>query len=573
MAFCPWLVPGRNFLSETVCMSSPPTPAALENTAPSVTRWTVCEWLLILLSFAVFASIRSPIPGVNEPHYLTKSRHFWDSSWCSRDPFLQSANAHYVFYATIGAGTRILTFEQTAAVGRLLGWALLAAGWCALARQLLPMRWGGLWSAWIFLGFAAIGNWSGEWVVGGIEAKVLSYGCVWLSLAAALQGRVLPAAAWAGAAVSFHPVVGIWNTAALLSAALLDDWRIWRLCARIRWRRWAASGLMWLVCAAPGLVPAVVMLRGANREQSYAADYIQVFYRLAHHLDPWQFSAQGYIGYAILLALSAVFYMVWARSSASWSMAVRYVLAAVLIAAVGVAIRAVPEVASLVRQWNVLPAARGWLDGWIAYKPHLAGLLKFYPFRLADVAVPWVASLLLTLAITQCWKRWSPLPNVGTVARGRLWQSIPWLVFGSCFAAAIVLPAIDRHPSRLNAREFAAWVDACQWLERETPADALCFAGNEGWALKWYASRAEYLSRKDCPQDAPGIMAWNERFKIIARWSDRYSQQGFSRAAIRELRQQTGIDYVIANKFGPLEIPPVYRNGTYQIYRLSDADR
>ncbi len=530
-------------------------PTALE--VPDARRWLLAEWLLVLLCFAIFASLRSPIPGVNEPHYLTKSRHFWDPSWCSRDPFLQSANAHYVFYATVGSLTRFFNLELTAIVGRVLGWGLLAAGWCALARQLIPIRWGGLWSAWIFLGFAAIGNWSGEWVVGGIEAKVLSYGCAWLSVAAALAGKPIPAAAWAGAAVSFHPVVGIWNSAALLVAVVVDDWRIWRICTRFPWRLASISALMWGVCAAPGLIPAVAMLRGANRNQSYAADYIQVFYRLAHHLDPWNFSVSGYVCYTLLLVLSLTLYLVLLRSSTRWNVVLRYVVMAVLIASGGIAVRAIPEVALQLQRMNVIPAAHDWLETWVRYKPHLAGLLKFYPFRLADVMVPWVASLLLTLGVVRLGTQWA----------------IPWLVCGACFVAALALPAMDRNPSRLSAEQFADWVDACRWVDRETPPDALCFAAHEGWALKWYASRAEYLSQKDCPQDALGIIAWNERFRFISDWSARHLQRGFSRAAIRELRQHTKIDYIIASKLGPFAIKPVYRNGLYQVYRLSDAER
>src|SRR5579871_6062823 len=75
-------------------------------------RWVVAA--LVFLSFAVFSALRAPVPGVNEPHYLCKARHFWDNGWCSRDPFLQSANAHALFYWTIGWLTQWLTLEQTA---------------------------------------------------------------------------------------------------------------------------------------------------------------------------------------------------------------------------------------------------------------------------------------------------------------------------------------------------------------------------------------------------------------------------------------------------------------------------
>lgn len=556
-------------------MNSPaPLETALEESTRSV-RWRILEWLLVFVSFAIFASVRSPIPGVNEPHYLTKARHFWNPTWCSRDPFLQSANAHYVFYSTVGALTQFESLENTALVGRVLGWLLLATGWCQLARRLIPQGWPGLWSAWLFLLLAAIGNWSGEWVVGGVEAKVFSYGCAWWSLAAALAGQPVRAAAWCGAAISFHPVVGVWNAIALIGATFIDDFRPWKWRCRYSLQSVVMAAVTGLICSAPGLIPAIAMLRGADRLQSYQADYIQVFYRLSHHLDPWNFSIYGDVGYAGLLVVSGILFALLRRPAVSlprWNLACRYVVAAGLIAVGGLTIRALPEIAQWLLRSNVMPGATDWLTGWVNYRPHLAGWLKFYPFRLADVAIPWGTTLLITAVSLQWMTARSRNFEDAKLPAASIGKWGPWLVCGSCFVAAVTLPAIDRHPSRLSPPQFASWVDACRWVQSSTPQDALCYATHEGWALRWYASRAEYLSHKDCPQDAPGIIAWNERFKLVTRWSNENLATGFSKSAIREFRRQTGIDYVIANKFGPFDLEPVYSNGVYHVYRLEDAD-
>jgi hypothetical protein len=418
---------------------------------------------------------------------------------------------------------------------------------------------------------AAIGNWSGEWVVGGIEAKVISYGCGWWSLACALSKQPVRAAAWSGAAVSFHPVVGIWNTAAVALALYVTDWRIWRVLWQLDWLRVCYAGLAWLALAAPGLVPALLMLRGATPYESYAADYIQVFHRLAHHLDPWKFAPEGYWGYALLLVASCGLFWYQARSQA-WNLTLRYVVVAVLIALAGCAIRTIPGVARLLYDLHAYPSQEYW-QSWIEYKPHLAGLLKFYPFRLADVAVPWAASLLLTQFLVT-------LVSHPTV-RLRLSDSQPsndlrsqrlagWATCSVCFAVSLFLPAIDRNPSRLPADQYADWVDACQWVERSTPKAALCYSANDGWALKWFAERADYLSHKDCPQDAPGIVAWNERLKLMSSWSNKYLADGYNRAELRELRRRTGIDYLIVRKFGPMNLEPVYRNTNFQVYHLPE---
>ncbi|MGH7129575.1 MAG: DUF6798 domain-containing protein, partial [Planctomycetaceae bacterium] len=175
------------------------------------------RWLVMVLVFAGFftySAVRCPPPGVNEPHYLAKAKHFWNPDWCRGDLFLESADAHFVFYQTVGLLTRAFTLEQTAWIGRALALALLAVGWTELFSRLVPGRWSSLWAAWLFLLLQTLGNLSGEWVVGGVEAKVFAYGLVLWGLAFLLDRRWNRAALCAGLAISVHPVVGIWSLVA-----------------------------------------------------------------------------------------------------------------------------------------------------------------------------------------------------------------------------------------------------------------------------------------------------------------------------------------------------------------------
>lgn len=614
-----------------------PEPAGMSS---AVRQWYLRqEWLLVFISFALIASIRAPIPGVNEPHYFTKARHFWDPSWCARDPFLQSANAHYVFYSTFGLLTRIFSFDATALVGRILGWGLLASGWCAVSSRISKHRGFGLWSAWIFLGLATIGNWSGEWVVGGIEAKIISYACAWWSLAS-LYGQPgnasfprgqnaanqffaslctsnsVRAAAWAGVAVSFHPVVGIWHTGALLLAAI--TMQRFSNCLK-QFHSLITSAVVWMLLAAPGLIPALVMIRDAKPEQAYAADFIQVFHRLNHHLDPFKFRVESYVFYGAMIVFILVGHLLrwmsianaldsrqrllpakelrathWSseasistengstseieqrgtRQSDAETLLFRYVMIAVGVALAGLVLRASPKIAAWLLSLNALPGFQNHLTAVVKYENHLAKWLKFYPFRLADVMVPmafamqsakWLDSMFACKASGEkpVWDRQSrPL--------------IAWFLLGGICAGTIFGSVLGaRNDSRLNPELFGDWQAACHWLRRETPADALCFVPAQGFGLKWYAERAEFVSQKDCPQDAAGIVAWNDRFRSIAKWSNQQSGEGYSKAMLRELHEITGIDYVITpvigSKLAPFPIEPIYQNQSYRIYRLDDA--
>ena len=84
------------------------------------------ETVLIAVFFGLLAD--GPPPGVNESHYLTKARHYWDPSFCAGDLFLESADAHLVFYWLFGWVTVFVRLETAAWIGRVIAWVLLASG-------------------------------------------------------------------------------------------------------------------------------------------------------------------------------------------------------------------------------------------------------------------------------------------------------------------------------------------------------------------------------------------------------------------------------------------------------------
>ena len=186
------------------------------------------------------------------------------------------------------------------------------------------------------MGLTALGNLSGEWLIGGIEAKVVAYGILFAVVAILIDDRfprrrwhVVAVAVLAGAAVSFHPVVGIWGVCAATFASLARIASSKRSGATSQVPVVAGHGdlasksaapdvgqtpVLWIVAAvvagsltaAPGIVAG---LRAASGS-SVVADYIQIYYRLAHHLDPMHFAADSlhfwespWFGYAVLAVI------------------------------------------------------------------------------------------------------------------------------------------------------------------------------------------------------------------------------------------------------------------------------
>ncbi|MFP6764069.1 MAG: hypothetical protein VB858_10630, partial [Planctomycetaceae bacterium] len=265
--------------------------------------------LLVWLSFLAYSFCHAPVPAVNEPHWLTKARHYWQPEWCNQDFFLESANTHLVFFQTIGSLTTVVSFESAAVAGRLLGYLLLAWGWTTLCRSASGSQETSVPAAWIYLLLAATGNLSGEWMVSGIEGKVVAYACVFLGLPCLVEAQWVRAGILLGIGTAVHPVVGGWALIAAVMAVVLsllrkEERRTLPVLHVIRSPGFLAGAALLVLISLSGIVPALRAVSGATREEMRIGNYLQVFHRLDHHLDPMQFDAWRYAMYGLLAAVA-----------------------------------------------------------------------------------------------------------------------------------------------------------------------------------------------------------------------------------------------------------------------------
>lgn len=525
--------------------------------------------------FAVAAFGFSPIPGINEPHYLAKARAFWEPDWCTKDFFLQSANAHYVFYLIVGPLTRVLSLSGVAIIGRLVSMLIFAFGWHRLARSLGLTTAATVFAATAFVCFSHVGNFSGEWILGGFESKVPACGFVLLSISlladlvsnqsrSTFRASVL-AGLCLGLATSLHPVVGGWSMLAT-SAGLCLSMHV----SMGEWfkRLLIVNGVA-TVAALPGLIPALQFLLRSDVPKSDAdlANFYQVFWRLRHHLDPMEIPRSGW---QWLLFISTIFGLLtliqrWTRTRLSpvngaQGQAYRYLclvlFASLLIAAAGVVIG-----------WHNVPATE--LKGW----QWRASLLKFYPFRLFDAFLPITTAMGLGLLMDSI--RALRL-GAGTAAASSEKQHPGWglnVMACLCATASLVWVWSDSSsiPAGYTKAQADGWRSACDWIRVNTPADALFLTPRESSAFKWYAERAEYVCYKDCPQDARGILEWNRRLWFLHDWTLQSSHDNlYSRAELQKLRAETGITHVVTRILGPFEDAPLHRPGDWMIIAIPE---
>src|SRR5262245_10551986 len=89
------------------------------------------EILLILMVF--FAVGGDPARHVNEAHYLSWLKHFWNPTWCASDFFLSTPESHVTFAWTLGWVTRWLPLSASAWIGRCVAWFAIAWAWRRLS--------------------------------------------------------------------------------------------------------------------------------------------------------------------------------------------------------------------------------------------------------------------------------------------------------------------------------------------------------------------------------------------------------------------------------------------------------
>ncbi len=529
-----------------------PADASLPNSKQqSVGTWQA--WIEIALIFAVFFLHGGwAAPDVNEAHYLAKAKHYWDPSWCANDFFLQSRDAHHVFYWTLGWLTKLIPLAAVAWAGRILTWSLMAWAFRRLNWALAPRKWFGPLTAVLFVYLNESNHMAGEWFDGGLEAKGISYALVFLGLEAMILDRWNRTWILLGAASAFHVLVGGW---AVVAAGV-----VWLFSPRAT-RATLTSMLPALAVGAalslPAIIPSITLNAGVSPETATEANRIYVYERLYHHLDLDKFE-RGFVGRHVTLCLVWLLLITVTPATAVEKRARLFVAGCMGFAVVG---------------YGMMVLAR--------YNQPLGfSLLRFYWYRMSDVFVPWgVATTGMSFIAWQFQTR----PIVA-----RRWLTVLVLLAAydlstQAWAILVTKPRADKNV------QFDDWLEVCRWAKENTPADAVFLTPRYSNTFKWRADRAEVVTWKDVPQDAEHLEQWWKRNRDIHerdnwtetyRWLDTPADKGFDRLA--ELAQKYHFQYVILEglPYTPLPDAPalfistkaakVNATSGYRVYKMPE---
>ena len=508
--------------------------------------YLVLEFLLSSTVFFIFSGTLTP--DVNEPNYLAKAKHFWDPGWCSEDFFLQTGDAHTVFYWVFGWLTLFLPLPTVALVGRLVTCGLLGYSWQRLSRSLTNTFGFAIFSAALLLVLNTYFHMAGEWVAGGFEAKGLAYGFVFLSLAALLDNHWNRAWILLGVATAFHVLIGTWAVVAATIA--------WCLLGKASDRpsiRSQIPGFVVGTCLSiVGAWPATALARDTTIAQISQAAEIHVFYRLPHHLNPDNFFFQQQSPYLthfairfLIMLLIWVVFAVTQRKNNVLKTLNAFTLGVLAIAVIGILI-------SLCTRAHPILAGR---------------LLRFYWFRLADVMLPaGIALNVMVRAATLLPER--PLFSKILVAAASLLLLV--VPFHDEFLLHRV-PAADRKISP-RPEQWEQWKAACKFARDQTSPDAVFLTPKYSHTFKWYADRSEVANWKELPQDAASVIVWWDRIETIhpATPGRKNSLTNRSPEELRAIGQQYKVDYLVTEADPVLDLPTMYRNDSFAIYSLQD---
>ena len=521
----------------------------------STTRWL--EIALIFLVFFVHGG--APTPHVNETYYLTKAKHYWDPEWCAGDMFLESADAHLVFYWTVGWLTNFFSLPKVAWVGRVAAWGLLAWSWQRLSSRVARQPLAAVLSAALMVWLVGEMNFAGEWVVGGVEGKCFAYACVFAALTAIAEGRWRRAWPWFGLAGAFHVLVGGWSA---IAAALV--WLLERRKERPSLPAMLPSLVVGLALALPGILPALELTSGVSAEVRREAGQIYVFDRLSHHLAPLSQDYEVVLQRTLLFSVPLlVFVLLW------WTVNIPGPSSSLPGRGSGAALTRLCRFAAV----TFFFSAFGLIWEIVFWNsPILAAvLLKYYWFRLADVGVPLAAAFLTCFWIERLVRERSrlALPALAIAVALPTWH----LVGASAARWQDATP-----PADAKMLDPAAWREACQWVRNNTPAEAMFLVPRVSQSFSWYAHRRNVVTWKDVPQDAATLVTWRDRyFDVFWHYDESgeyvsygsLAQQGTSR--IRELAVKYGVDFVITREYPPLGLPVAHANAWYTVYAVSPA--
>jgi hypothetical protein len=500
-------------------------------------------WIMIIVKVFSFSFIG------NEADYLPSIRQAVDHAWLPNDWYL-NLNISYrqVFDFIFGELVSKFGFVNGAYLGRLIAYLLVAIAIYIFFRTIHLRPLFGILVLLFFLNHQSLA--AGEWIVGGLETKTIAYAMAILSFSFFLRKRYFIGFALAGAAISFHVLVGGYALICILVASLLNkSWRTeWRLYLKNFWP-FLITGILGIWAVIEQLIPQ----RGIDVIKAWN---IYVYYRVPDHVMPFTWNTVPWRS-DLALATGIFIIMYFMRSSKSARFVAAFALGSVSLFLIGLSIYAIGD----------------------------TPLLRFYWFRFPDVMVPFLSAVLIALLLNDFADRRIIKKSLFQQFQLGL-QTLLRLLPPTIIILLVVMMVQQTYRLQTSYKDSlhndqGTILPAFEWISKNTPKQAIFLVDPTESYFYIYAQRAMLVSWKHSPQSAGPILEWYKRIELCNRNAN--LAEGNSNDSAQEIQtnfyklDQTQIQQ-IANLYGTnyyvgladqqLTFQRVYSDSVYAIFKI-----
>lgn len=461
-----------------------------------------------------------PFPAQNEFVYLTIPGILYENGlylndWLFRDKWM----SHFIFDLFAGAAIRFSSIETVAAIGRTVCWICIAGLLFRLGALLKISAWPTALAVifWLIQGQALVG---GAWMIGGFEAKCISYILLLWALIRHIRKKETSASVLLGLSFCFHPSVGAFAILAY-GMTLVAMGTPFKKILRIV--------LITFAGALPGIICLLPILAG-DTSLSYQDSRFLCLVRMPHHLDPFSWSKRIQLAQALMFAFNCQFiYINRDHRPARFLFIFQACLGLFFVA--GIVLR--------------------YLECF--------SFLIYFPFRLFPMFLLLIFFLFIVHTCCNLDRRHRTLITLGLVTA---------MCLGNPFGRIVDKTEAVRKTWRAEKDEIA---EAFRWIQENTPPDAVILAPT--WRKDaWYRTRrAQVINSTVFPYDHR-IAEYRKRLSLI------YGQFTSMKTAadmeaiyreltapdIRHLARTYGADYFVGHPGYPFAV--CHKSGTYWIY-------
>ena len=500
-------------------------------------------WILITVEEFSFSFMG------NETDILPSILQVANHAWLPNDWYLNLYTSYRQLFGLIfGQLIYVFGFVNGAYIGRLIVYLLLAIALFFLFKSIHLCPWYGILVLILFLSHQSLA--AGEWVVYGLDAKTIAYALVFLSFTLFLRKRYLLGYAFAGAAISFHVLVGIYALICILFASVLNkSWRTdWRLYIKNVWP-FFITGIFGIWSVIEQLIP----VNGVDLQRAWD---IYAYYRIPQHVMPFTWTT---VPWKAELAVATVFFLLVFFLSSSKT--IRFIAA------------------------FALGSVSLFLIGLIIFAYRDTQLLSYYWFRFPDVMVPFMSLVLVALLFNNY--------AIGDLIKNPIYQKLSQ---GFHFILRLVPPIIlgifiivlAQQTNRLHTSYEDSLVNdpetilpAFGWISSNTPNSAVFLVDPTVEDFYIYAQRAMFVSWKSAPQSAGAILEWCKRIKLcngngdlakgnsgISVYEIHTNYYKLDETQIRQIADEYGINYYVGLADQKLTFKRVYSDSIYAVYAI-----